>query len=325
MPQPQERTPIRTPYLVLGLIALAFVGGQKLVARFGDTTPARCNPASVRAVHERLNTYRGDPRILHEVEAELRRILDADRRCAPAYVEKARWYSLSGHIQGDRYDQGFVAQASRAINHALALDPNSFEAHVERAYVSLYQRDFGAARIACDRAAELQPDQPEVDLLLGILANRAGDTAAAELHANAVLDNTTNRGLRNSAYEILADAYWSRGEFDRVVAVQEQALAMEDSAWRRHDLARALMAAKQYDRAIATARSALEQMDFPAGWQTLGQAYAGKARERVDQGALRNAAALYEQALHADPTNARARTELTEVRERLAVHSQGAM
>src|SRR5262249_51963296 len=121
MPEPQERTPIRTPYLVLGLIALAFVCGQKLLARFGETTPARCSEASVRAVRDRLDTYRGDLRILRDAEVELRRILDADRRCAPAYVEQARWYSLSGYIQGDRYDQNFIAQASRAINHALAL------------------------------------------------------------------------------------------------------------------------------------------------------------------------------------------------------------
>ena len=325
MPEPRERTAIRTPYLVLGLIALAIVGGQKLLARLGDATPARCNEASVRAVGDRLDSYRGDPSILHDAEVQLRQILDGDRRCATAYVQLARVFSLGGYIGGDKYDQNFIAQASRAINHALALDPNLFEAHIERAYVSLHQRDFRAVQIACDRAAELQPERPEVDLLLGTLANEHGEDATAEQHANAILDKTTDRALRNSAYEILVEVYWHRREFDRVVAIQEQALAMEDSAWRRHDLALALMDAKQYDRAIVTARSALEKMDFPAGWRTLAQAYVGKAREQVAHGALRDAAVSYEQAMHADPTYAPARDELSQLWERLIVAGHDAM
>jgi len=271
-----------------------------------------CDSASLHTVHALLDSYHGDPIVLRDAQADLAKILKADPNCALAYVELARAISRAGYIGGRDYDPEAMAAALRAVDHALSLSPDLFEAHLQRAYVALKQADVVAAQHSLDRTAALRPGDPEVDLLAASIADFLGDDAEVERRAQIILRDAADPGLRVGASSLLARISQGNGQLDRAVDAYQNIMAIDSNPWTKINYANLLTKMGQLDRSIEMARSALAEMDFPAGHRILSQAYAAKA-EKYETGDLRQAATLYQQAMDADPANATARNSYIRV------------
>ena len=276
-------------------------------AKPGAAPVSGCDDASLHTVHALLDSHHGDSVVLRDAQADLAKILKANPNCALGYVELARAITRAGFIRGHEYDPAAVAAALRAVDHALSLAPDLFEAHLQRAYVALKQNDVAAARRSLERAAALRPGDPRVDLLAAVIADFAGDDAEAERRVPIILRNSADPVILVTAYEILAGIYQRNEEFDRADDAWKHIIAIDSNPWTKNDYAILLMKAEQFDRSIEMARSALAEMEFPAGHRTLSQAIGSKGEKYEADGDLRQAVTLYQEAMDADPTYATVR------------------
>jgi len=104
----------------------------------------------------------------------------------PKKEAKKRWDHVRGRVKlrfaQDEFAAGRVDQAASALKESLALDPTAPDAYVLMAKINLENGEIMAARDVLHKAAELGGTSPEIDYLLGVVAQRYGDLPGALSH-----------------------------------------------------------------------------------------------------------------------------------------------
>jgi len=95
---------------------------------------------------------------------------------------EARWNSVRGDVRrqmaSDQLKAGNVTEAGRLIGEALAMSPNDPEALRLQARILLLQDQLETAAIAAERAVQLDSASAEGHYLVGLIAERRGQTDA---------------------------------------------------------------------------------------------------------------------------------------------------
>jgi predicted Zn-dependent protease with MMP-like domain len=109
--------------------------------------------------------------------AARRGLAEARRGAAPQLTADLRWAEGAALVE-----LGEAAEAVRALDAALALDPAHLDARLERARALFELTRFDEAATALAPLLEAAPDEADLHHLAGLVAERRGDAAAAERH-----------------------------------------------------------------------------------------------------------------------------------------------
>ena len=147
------------------------------------------------------------------------------------------------------------AEALKAYNHALTLDPRYLPA-LEGAAQLEYQRHSPAAKALLQRILALHPEDPTANTMIGFLSYASGDCKAAIpafARGGGVL---ASQPATLSAYgTCLAQA----GQYQQAISIFQQALDTgADAAVTRYNLALAQWKANNTDQALATLQPLLQ-------------------------------------------------------------------
>lgn len=193
------------------------------------------------------------------------------------YVRARRWCekrSTEGFRRGVEY-----------LNHAIKLDPNFALAHAELAQCISVPCYYGAvdpnvaypeARRSALRALELDPDLPEAhEVLATTLKNYDWNWEAGEREYKLTIDLNPNYATARYHYSYLLA---EQGRFDEAIHEAAEALSRDPmSGLLNAGLAFVLLHARQFDRCIGQARTALEvDPNMVLSYWTLGIAFEQK-------------------------------------------------
>lgn len=200
----------------------------------------------------------------------------------PKKEAKQRWDHVRGRVKlgfaQDEFAAGRVEQAASALQESLGLDPTSPDAHILLAKIDLEKGEIMAAREVLDKAAELGGTSPEIDYLLGVVAQRYGDHATALSY----YQNASARAPQSAEYVVAqAEALVALGRL-------EEARTMIGSRWtdfERNATIRSLagdihtMLSQYEEAADAYREAALLAPDDPQRQLQLGLALARAGRD----------------------------------------------
>lgn len=156
---------------------------------------------------------------------------------------------------------------------------------------------FDNARVACQRAAQMDPGLAEVNLALGNLYDTVGDPARALEHYRLSVKHARTPRMLVSAHVGMAQVYASGGKHDLAMQEFRQALALSpDDAFVHANIGYQQYLDGKPEQAVASYRRAVElapdNADF---WDTLGALY-------LTAGDNANAASALEHAIAIRPT-----------------------
>ena len=238
-----------------------------------------------------------------------------------AYVELATAFMRKSR---ESADPSYYARAAAALDRALALDSDDYDALRTRAWVLLGQHDFRAALAAAERARGLRPEDWWNYGTLADACVELGDYERAEVAAQRMLDVRpglpaytraaflrTVFGDRPGAIELLARAaragsprdpeslawtlvylgheYFATGKLAAAAAAYTRALAvLPDHYLALGSLARVRAAEGRLDEAAALYRQAVARVPSPDLVSALGDVHAaaGQADEAEHEYAL---------------------------------------
>lgn len=208
-------------------VAQAIAGG--ISANLGSAArPARAvNPGAYEAyLKGRRDWNRRTPEDLNRAIAEFREATQIDPDYAPAYVGLADSYELLGSAEmGALPPREAMPLAREAALRALALDPQLAEAHASLAHIKLiYEWDFAGAEGEFQRAIALNPAYATAHQWYALLLNAQGRPAAAleELQRARELDP-----LSPAVRSAVAEAHYLARQYDRAEAEARQALQLD--------------------------------------------------------------------------------------------------
>ena len=147
-------------------------------------------------------------------------------------------------------------KAVTAADRAVAINPNSFAAHFNRAEALTQKGEFKLAIAAYERAAYLRPDLPSFQLSLGSAYVRAGDPNAAE----QTFGKLTTGPLAADAYRSLAGLYSSGNNTNQAIDFLKRAIQVRpEFPFAHHDLGVIYMNKGMTDQAVEEFRTTLAQ------------------------------------------------------------------
>jgi tetratricopeptide (TPR) repeat protein len=113
--------------------------------------------------------------------------------------------SAAFYHQGLRaLDAGDYAQATHALSLALVEEPQHVGALTVLGLAHYHQGAVDAAIDALERAQALAPDDPRIQLYLGLAALKQGQVDQARHHFAAFLERTRNRALQEQALRVIS-------------------------------------------------------------------------------------------------------------------------
>jgi TolB-like protein/predicted Zn-dependent protease len=227
-------------------------------------------------------------------QGELRKAVSAfeaalarDPDFAPAHAGLADACSVIGYY-GLSPETEVFAQARRAAERALALDPRSPEAHVSIALVrDWFDWDLPAAEAALRRALALSSDHVPAHLYLAHVLAVQGRAAEAVASARAGAERDP---LSTLAHTLVATAFYLSGDDEEALRATERALEL-DARYPPALLYLTLAESRRgrHEAAIAAARRGVEASAGGAvfeslqGWALGRGGQAGPAREVLAQ------------------------------------------
>lgn len=181
-----------------------------------------------------------------EAEREARRALRLDAGAAAAHT-------LLGIILASR--GGADAEASEALAQAIALDPQSFDAHFYLGRVHYAMSDFAAAVKNLRAAVSLNPKHPEARFFLGTALESAGESDAAL----AQYQNLVEIDERSAVGQVgLGALQVKQGKIDDAIATLKRATSLDPKIFEAHwALGRALALAERFPEAIESLKAAV--------------------------------------------------------------------
>ena len=199
-------------------------------AILGKTSPCHgSDPEAYRAyLRGRFLLNRPDPRTIDTALASFVEAVDRDPACARAWAGIAA-VRRTAVMVADRDPRVEFPLSDAAIDRALALDPDSVEAHVARGFNRFWNRwDWVGAEASLRRAIDLDPNAVDAHFTLAHLLANIGRHDEAEMEARraSALDpmsplvNTVTANFDN-------DGEWQRRSLQRF----NQVLAVEPDFW----------------------------------------------------------------------------------------------
>lgn len=257
---------------------------------------------------ELIGQYEGDQGVLCQAQANLQEVLKAKPDYALAYVQLVQVETRLGYISNEDYNPANLQKGHEYVAQALSLAPKMPEAHVQKGYLYLYQRDYVNTRKTLEEAERIQPSV-ETTMLRVELAEREGNYDEAIAGAKAVLADATAQKKHEHALQVLTDGYKAKKDYQSAAQAYETLIQMQpNSPWDKINYAGFLVDyVKDYDKAIELAKASLSQMDFGVGHRTLSNAYYGKGAELFWKKGEKNKAGQYFQlAIKENPSHAHA-------------------
>jgi tetratricopeptide (TPR) repeat protein len=179
--------------------------------------------AGSAAAHFNYGTALGAAGRLEEATGQYRRALELRPDYAIAHNNLG-----SALLQLGRTDAALAS-----FREAARVDPNLMEAHLNVGLVSRALGDFPEALTRFRRAVELNPEWTSAVASLASLLAAAPDASIRRpAEAVALAERASAQTLRRDAntLDVLAVAYAAAGDFDRAVAVADEALALNPPA-----------------------------------------------------------------------------------------------
>ena len=139
---------------------------------------------------------------------------------AGLYVDLSWYQSLAGQPE----------EAIGSAERALVFDPNQAMAYTNmcRGYNSL--KNYPRAKVICNQALELSPDDGETHLYLGFVYLGLKKNAEAKEHFAKAVDGLTKYTKENPEYSdgfyLLGSAYYSTGEVKKAIQAYERSLEL---------------------------------------------------------------------------------------------------
>jgi Flp pilus assembly protein TadD len=189
----------------------------------------------------------------------------------------------------------------------IAKNPTGWMPRNNLANIRIEQEKYDEAEALLAEALKHNPEQPEVLVNLGAVAEKRGRPAQAmSLYRRALAQSESANALAN-----LGSLHLQQGELDQAERAFRRAIEVEPTSARAHRLLGVALASRQDFRAAAEAFARAAQLDpsSPESWNNLGA-----ARENLGDAA--GAIEAYERAVAADPTFEPAKRNLDRVRRR---------
>ncbi|MGE5179831.1 MAG: protein kinase domain-containing protein [Bacteroidota bacterium] len=181
----------------------------------------------------------------------LEQALARDDRFALAWTELGRAYSLEADIGWLPVAEGY-RRARRAVERAIALEPDLAEAHAQMGWIqSTNDWDWRGAERSYARALELAPGNTLVLLKCGVLADNSGRLdEAIELYRRAIEHDPLSAGSNLG----LGMALYAAGRHEEAEAAYERSLELApERAFARGYHSLCLLALGRADEALAEA------------------------------------------------------------------------
>jgi serine/threonine-protein kinase len=262
---------------------------EALKVRLDAPSPPRPRPRDVAAYELYLKgryfwnkRYRGE---LRKAVAAFEAAIARDPSFAPAHAGLADACSVLGYYGLERETEVF-AQARRAAERALALDPQSPEAHVSIALVrDWFDWDLPAAEAALRRALALAPDHVPAHLYLAHVLGAQDRGREAMAAARAGLERDP---LSPLAHNQVATAAYLAGDDEEALRTLQGALDL-DPDYPPALLYATLAASRlgRHEQAVAAARRGARASDGAAFFESaIGWALARGGRTDEARGVL---------------------------------------
>jgi DNA-binding winged helix-turn-helix (wHTH) protein/tetratricopeptide (TPR) repeat protein len=254
--------------------SLSFVASHAIEPR--NATPGALSDKGARfyqigRYHWNLRTRDGVRKSLNFFE----QVIDTDPGNARGYAALADAnVTMGDYCYGTHLPAVYFARAREYAKKALALDPNSAEAHAALGILALHRREVPAALAELQRARTLAPTYAPAQEWYGIALVRGGllSEGVAELKAAAALDP-----LSVATIAWLGKAAYLDRRFDDAVAYSRQALELSprridalttlgEAYEAKGDIIRAIAAFKRY--------GAVDRFYRPEAAALLAHAYA---------------------------------------------------
>jgi len=231
-----------------------------------------------------MDGYPEDPEGLSTAEKLIQQLLNSNPQSALGHVALGRLTYKKGYINNRNYEKESLQQAHVHFSRALTISPRSFDAHYYGAYPFIYENNYQRAKEMAETARQINPEAPQVDLLLANIAIREKDYKEVERRAQRVLSATSDKKLLEAAHSLLASVYKSRQRYDLAEKSYSSILELTpNSPWANINYSSFLISQGRYDKAIDYGKKALALMDFGMGHHVLGRAYYKKGAELLWQ------------------------------------------
>jgi len=192
---------------------------------------------------------RGGKENLEKAVSIFEQVLAIDPDYAPAWVGLSWTYEFQRR-EGTLSDEQGVTLARDAVERALAIDDNMALAWSTLSYIKKkYDWDWEGAKIAMDKALQLEPNNADVFLGLGSVASTLGELdKSIELFERAVtLDPLGLDGLLG-----LAARYRARGRYDEALELYHRVLVLyPENSWALSEIAATYLSQGNPERALA--------------------------------------------------------------------------
>lgn len=192
---------------------------------------------------------RGGKENLEKAVSTFEQVLAIDPDYAPAWVGLSWTYEFQRR-EGTLSDEQGVTLARDAAERALAIDDNMALAWSTLSYIKKkYDWDWEGAKIAMDKALQLEPNNADVFLGLGSVASTLGKLdKSIELYERGItLDPLGLDGLLG-----LAARYRARGRYDEALELYHRVLVLyPENSWALSEIAATYLSQGNPERALA--------------------------------------------------------------------------
>jgi len=221
----------------------------------------RLLPDSVDAVYlQALSLYNAGR--FQQAEEGVRRALRINAGAAEAHT-------LLGIILGSR--RNATAEAIEALSQAVALNPNSFDAHFYLGRVLYAAKDYDGAIKNLRKAVKLDPRHGEARFFLGTALEASGQSDAALLEYEALADSDPKSAMGQLG---LGALLVKQGKIGEAINALRRAIGLDPKSFEAHwALGRALILAERFAEAVESLKAAVSLVpDRPDAHYQLGLA-----------------------------------------------------
>ena len=236
------------------------------------------------SLYERARTlvdnYQGNTKSLYEAQEILNQILEYNPNYAKAYVGLARMYSaIAFNSRGQSGEKG-LEQALTYLSKALDINPDLFEAHVTKAYIYISLEDIERAKRSFESAEKIKPYSARINILRAKIALKEGHYDIAIKEANKGLNKTDYKPYKKVALRTIGEVSWHNKDYDGMDKMHKQLVDLyPNSPWMKNNYGAFLISMREYDKAIAQLKEALEIMSFGMAHKNLSEAYYWKGAQ----------------------------------------------
>jgi len=220
----------------LGMSYIKLNRWQEAAETFAELTQRQADSVEAAYLHALSLFNSGQPK---QAELEARRALRLNAGMADAHT-------LLGIILASRGNQN--AEASEALQQAIALDPKNFDAQFNLGRVEYVTKDYPNAVRSLTVAVELRPDHSQARFFLGTALEAAGESEAALKQ----YEDLSRRDPQSPYGKLgLGALLVKRGKLTEAIAALRQSIELDSTNFEAHlALGRALALNERFAEAL---------------------------------------------------------------------------